>query len=63
MKVLTSRPRRRRRPTEPEDRPKKCPHCGSAYLHRHGYSTKPVKDHEVKQVVTVRYKCAQGNQT
>jgi|FaiFalDrversion3_1042247.scaffolds.fasta_scaffold124866_1 hypothetical protein len=44
-------------------RAEEVPHCGSVYLHRHGYSTKPVKDHEVKQVVTVRYKCAQGNQT
>ena len=49
--------------TEPEDRPKKCPHCGSIYLHRHGKSIKPVKDHEVKQVITVRYKCARCNQT
>jgi|FaiFalDrversion2_1042247.scaffolds.fasta_scaffold02900_3 hypothetical protein len=29
---------------------------GSIYLHRHGYSIKPVKSYEVKQVVTVRYK-------
>ena len=61
MKVLTIKPPQVK--TEPEDRPEKCPHCGSIYLHRHGYSTKPVKDHEVKQVVTVRYKCAQCNRT
>ena len=71
MKVLTIRPRRRRRPTKPEGRPEKCPHCRSIYLHRHGYSTKqppsaaPAKpaDHEVKQVVTVRYKCARCSRT
>jgi len=61
MKVLTIKPPQVK--TEPEDRPQKCPHCGSVYLHRHGYSTKPVKDHEVKQVITVRYKCARCNQT
>jgi transposase-like protein len=49
--------------TEPQDRPEKCPHCRSIYLHRHGYSTKPVKDHQVRQVVTVRYKCARCSRT
>jgi hypothetical protein len=61
MKVLTIKPPQVK--TEPEDRPEKCPHCGSIYLHRHGYSTKPVKDHQVRQVVTVRYKCARCSRT
>jgi len=61
MKVLTIKPPQVK--TEPEGRPEKCPRCGSIYLHRHGYSTKPVKDHQVRQVVTVRYKCARCSRT
>ncbi len=61
MKVLTIRPPQVK--AEPEDRPKNCPHCGSIYLHRHGHSTKPVKDPQVKQVLTVRYKGAPCNRT
>ncbi len=49
--------------SRPEDRPKRCPYCGSNYLHRHGSLTKPVKDHQVKQVVVHRYRCAQCRRT
>jgi hypothetical protein len=49
--------------SRPEDRPKRCPHCRSNDLHRHGASTKPVKDYQVKQVVVHRYRCAQCRRT
>src|SRR5579885_1527551 len=61
MKVLTIRLPQVK--TRPEDRPKKCPHCGSRYLHRHGSLPKPVKDHQIKQVVVHRYRCTQCRRT
>lgn len=61
MHVLPIRPPQVK--TEPEGRPKTCSHCGSLSLHRHGSSTKLVKDHQVTPVVTVRYQCARCHRT
>jgi hypothetical protein len=43
----------------PQDRPRTCVHCGGTLLQRHGRVTKPVKDHQVRQVEVDRYRwCA-----
>ncbi len=41
----------------PTDRPRACPYCGKAILHRHGIVPKPLEDHEVREVRAHRYKC------
>ncbi len=61
MRVLTMGPPQVK--SRPEDRPKRCPYCGSNYLHRHGCSIKPVKDHQVKQLAVHRYRCTQCRRT
>jgi transposase-like protein len=61
MKVLTIRLPLVK--THPADRPKECPHCASRYLHRHGSFPKPVKDHQIKQVIVCRYRCVHCRRT
>ncbi len=47
----------------PADRPGQCRHCHHPILHRHGVVAKPVKDHKLREVVAVYYKCTLCNKT
>ncbi|MDQ3438218.1 MAG: transposase [Actinomycetota bacterium] len=47
----------------PTDRPRACPHCKKAVLHRHGTVLKPIKDHGVSEVQAHRYKCLSCKRT
>jgi transposase-like protein len=47
----------------PTDRPRSCPYCEGAILHRHGTLTKPIKDHRATQVEVHRYKCLSCTRT
>lgn len=42
----------------PTERPRRCRYCEGMILHRHGASTKPIKDHRATEVEVHRYKCA-----
>jgi ferredoxin len=41
----------------PTDRPHHCRYCAKPYPRVHGALTKPVRDHELKEVIVRRYKC------
>lgn len=41
----------------PAHRPRACVYCGGAILHRHGSTTKPVRDHRLREVEVHRYRC------
>jgi transposase-like protein len=42
----------------PTDRPRCCRYCAGPYLHGHGTLTKkPIRDHQLKEVILRRYKC------
>jgi transposase-like protein len=47
----------------PAQRPGGCPYCAEPYLHRHGTSTKPVRDHKLSAVLVQRYKCVSCGRT
>lgn len=48
----------------PTDRPRACPYCGKAVVHRHGTVLKPIKDHKIRTKVEAhRYKCLSCGRT
>lgn len=49
--------------TEPNNRPRRCPHCGSYILQRWGRITKPVRDTHDLEVEVHRYRCCECRRT
>jgi transposase-like protein len=47
----------------PTDRPRSCPYCEGAILHRHATLRKPIKDHRCAEVEVHRYKCLSCERT
>ena len=47
----------------PENRPKRCPHCGADVLQGWGYLPKPVRDQFLREVAVRRYCCVECGQT
>ena len=47
----------------PTSRPCACRYCGEPYLHSHGTLTKPLRDHELTEVIVRRYKCVSCGRT
>jgi transposase-like protein len=48
---------------QPTERPRSCPYCEGAILHRHGTLKKPIKDHRCEEVAVHRYKCLSCQRT
>ena len=49
--------------TEPNNRPRRCPHCSSYILQRWGRITKPVRDTHDLEVEVHRYRCCDCGKT